>query len=73
MSARAESGAGVGGSERDFREAVGAGLGLTLLPDWLMDEALRSGSLVRVLPRWRAKPLPVHGPSTRGSVCFRRV
>lgn len=43
-----------------IREAACAGLGLTLLPDWLMDDALRGGSLVRVLPRWRAKPLPVH-------------
>ncbi len=42
------------------REAVRAGLGVAVLPDWLIREDLRSGQLVRVLPQWNAKDLPVH-------------
>jgi DNA-binding transcriptional LysR family regulator len=43
-----------------IREAVRAGLGLALLPDWLIREDLLTGQLVRVLPRWNARKLPVH-------------
>jgi DNA-binding transcriptional LysR family regulator len=43
-----------------IREAVRAGLGLSLLPDWLIREDLLSGQLVRVLPQWNARELPVH-------------
>jgi len=42
------------------REAVRAGLGVAVLPDWLIREDLLSGQLVRVLPQWNAKDLPVH-------------
>lgn len=42
------------------REAVRAGLGVAVLPDWLIREDLRSGRLVRVLPKWNAKDLPIH-------------
>jgi DNA-binding transcriptional LysR family regulator len=42
------------------REAVRAGLGVTVLPDWLIREELRSGEIVRVLPQWSPKDLPVH-------------
>jgi DNA-binding transcriptional LysR family regulator len=31
-----------------------------VLPDWLIREDLLSGRLVRVLPQWNAKDLPVH-------------
>jgi len=41
------------------REAVRAGLGVAVLPDWLIQNDLLSGRLVRVLPRWRAKDLPI--------------
>ncbi len=43
-----------------IREAVRAGLGLALLPDWLIRDDLLSGQLVRVLPQWNARELPVH-------------
>jgi DNA-binding transcriptional LysR family regulator len=42
------------------REAVRAGLGIALLPDWVIEEALESGDLVRVLPNWKAKDMPIH-------------
>ncbi len=45
---------------RTTREAVRAGLGVAVLPDWLIREDLLSGRLVRVLPQWNAKDLPVH-------------
>lgn len=43
-----------------IREAVRDGLGVALLPDWLVKDELASGELVRVLPRWKAKDLPIH-------------
>ncbi len=43
-----------------IREAVRAGLGVAVLPDWLVREDILSGQLVRVLPQWSAKDLPVH-------------
>lgn len=42
------------------REAVRDGLGVSLLPDWLIQDQIESGELVRVLPAWAAAPLPVH-------------
>lgn len=41
-------------------EAVRAGLGVAILPDWMIGEDLRSGRLVRVLPKWTAPRLPIH-------------
>lgn len=43
-----------------IREAVRAGLGVAVLPNWLIREDLLSGLLVRVLPQWNPKDLPVH-------------
>lgn len=43
-----------------IREAVRTGLGISVLPDWLIEEDLASGRLVRVLPQWKAKDLPIH-------------
>jgi DNA-binding transcriptional LysR family regulator len=43
-----------------LREAILAGLGITVLPEWLIEGDLVSGRLVRVLPKWRARELPVH-------------
>ncbi|MFT4065169.1 LysR family transcriptional regulator [Paraburkholderia sp.] len=40
-----------------IREAVRMGLGIAVLPEWLIDEDLTSGRIVRVLPEWHAKPL----------------
>jgi len=42
------------------REAVRAGLGVAVLPDWLIEKEIESGELVRVLPRWKTKDLPIH-------------
>lgn len=42
------------------REAVRTGLGVALLPNWLIEDDLRSGALVPILPRWRAKDLSIH-------------
>jgi len=43
-----------------LREAACTGLGLALLPDWLVEEDLRSKRLVRVLPQWQPRDLPLH-------------
>ncbi len=37
-----------------LREAIRGGLGIGLLPDFSSEEELRAGSLVQVLPGWRA-------------------
>jgi DNA-binding transcriptional LysR family regulator len=42
------------------REAARAGLGVTLLPQWLIEDDLRTGALVRVLPKWKAADLPLY-------------
>ncbi|RYD49260.1 MAG: LysR family transcriptional regulator, partial [Verrucomicrobiaceae bacterium] len=43
-----------------IREAVRCGLGISVLPDWMIEKDLLSGRLVRVLPTWHAKDLPLH-------------
>ena len=43
-----------------IREAVRDGLGIALLPDWLIKDELDSGDLVQVLPMWKGKDLPIH-------------
>ena len=43
-----------------LREAARCGLGVTVLPEWLIRDDLRDGTLVRVLPQWKAADLPVH-------------
>jgi DNA-binding transcriptional LysR family regulator len=43
-----------------IREAVRVGLGVSLIPEFLVREDLRCGRLVRILPRWYAEDLPVH-------------
>jgi DNA-binding transcriptional LysR family regulator len=43
-----------------IREAVREGLGVAVLPDWLIQEDLDSGRLVRVLPQLRTRDLPIH-------------
>ena len=41
-------------------EAVRAGLGISVLPDWMIREDLLSGRLERVLPQWNPKDIPAH-------------
>lgn len=40
--------------------ALRAGLGIALLPDFILDEEFKSGRLVHVLPEWRAPDLGLH-------------
>lgn len=40
-----------------LREAARAGLGVAVLPEWLIGEDLVSGRLQRVLPAWQARDL----------------
>jgi DNA-binding transcriptional LysR family regulator len=40
-----------------IREAALMGLGVAILPDWLVQEDLMSGRLTRVLPDWQGVPL----------------
>jgi DNA-binding transcriptional LysR family regulator len=42
------------------REAIRMGLGVAVLPEWLIEDDLVSGRLVRVLPKWQARELPAH-------------
>jgi DNA-binding transcriptional LysR family regulator len=50
-----------------LREVTLAGHGIALLPDHNVDDDLRAGRLVRVLPDWRDPETPFHAvyPSTR--------
>jgi DNA-binding transcriptional LysR family regulator len=41
-----------------LREAALTGLGVAILPDWLVREDVASGRLVRLLPKWQGNPLP---------------
>ena len=43
-----------------LREAAMAGIGVSVLPDWLVREDLVKGRLVRLLPQWNAPEFPVH-------------
>jgi len=43
-----------------IREAVRDGLGISVIPEFLIREDLRCGRLVRVLPQWNPPDLPVH-------------
>jgi DNA-binding transcriptional LysR family regulator len=43
-----------------LREAARTGLGICVLPDFLVREDILSGRLVRVLPHWKAKEISVH-------------
>ena len=43
-----------------LREAARIGLGIAVLPEWLITDDIASRRLVRVLPNWQAEDLPVH-------------
>lgn len=55
------------------REAVRDGLGIALLPDWLIKEEVATGDLVNLLPHWKAKDLPMHVVYAGQRVLPRRV
>ncbi|HSI10553.1 MAG TPA: LysR family transcriptional regulator [Chthoniobacter sp.] len=42
------------------REATRAGLGIAVLPDWLIEEDVRTKRLVRLLPQWKTRDVPLH-------------
>ena len=42
------------------RNTALAGLGVTLISSWVVEEDIRSGRLIMLLPQWQAAPLPVH-------------
>lgn len=56
-----------------IREAVRDGLGVSLLPNWLIKDELASGDLVQILPKWKAKDLPIHVVYTGQRVLPARV
>jgi DNA-binding transcriptional LysR family regulator len=41
-------------------DAVHSGAGFALQPCWMVDEALRQGTLVRLLPRWTGPAQTAH-------------
>ena len=43
-----------------LREAARMGLGVAVLPGWLIAEDIVSEQLIRVLPKWQAEDLPAH-------------
>jgi DNA-binding transcriptional LysR family regulator len=43
-----------------LRQAVLAGLAISVLPDWLVRDDVAASRLVRVLPRWSAPDLPLN-------------
>lgn len=47
------------------REAAVRGLGIALLPEWVLKEDLKEGRLVTVLDRFRSPPLPVYAVMPR--------
>jgi DNA-binding transcriptional LysR family regulator len=55
------------------REAVRAGLGVSVLPEFLIREDLRCGRPVRVLPQWNPQDLPGHVVYAGARLLPRRV
>ncbi len=56
-----------------IREAARAGLGIAVLPDWLIREDLDSGRLIRILPKWKCPDLPMHVVHASHRLLPRRV
>jgi DNA-binding transcriptional LysR family regulator len=57
-------------SSEGVRAATLAGLGITYSPHFMFDEAVQHGEVLRLLPGWRAPPLPIHlltTPERRGA------
>eukprot|EP01037_Dinobryon_pediforme_P015217 gene15217-15362_t len=47
-------------SSEAIRAAALAGQGICFAPNWLLHDELVSGDVVRLLPQWRARPIPIH-------------
>jgi DNA-binding transcriptional LysR family regulator len=57
-------------SSEGVRAATLAALGVSYAPPWFFTEAMARGEIVRLLPDWRAPPLPIHlltTPERRGA------
>jgi LysR family transcriptional regulator for bpeEF and oprC len=48
------------GDAEHVRAAVLSGLGVAQAPRWLLDDALRAGQAVLLLPAWQPEPLPLN-------------
>jgi DNA-binding transcriptional LysR family regulator len=61
-------------SSEGVRAATLEGLGITYSPNFMFDDALARGEVVRLLPDWNARPLPIHllsTPERRGAAKVR--
>ncbi len=58
---------------RVLGEATYAGLGIGVRPQSELEDAVRQGQLVHVLPEWRFSQLPTHLVTTTGRRALRRV
>ena len=56
-----------------LRKATLAGVGISVMPRWLIEEDLQSQKLVDLLPQWRAPKLTIHVASLPGRYRPRRL
>ena len=56
-----------------LRKATLAGIGISVLPRWFIEEDLQSQKLVDLLPHWRAPKLTIHVASLSGRYRPRRL
>ena len=47
-------------SSEVMRAAINAAMGIGYLPDWLLEDEIRNGSVRRVMPQWDAPLSPIH-------------
>jgi DNA-binding transcriptional LysR family regulator len=57
-------------SSEAIRAAALSGIGVCHAPDWLLPDELASGEVMKLLPAWRGRPIPIHAvyPSHRRHV-----
>jgi DNA-binding transcriptional LysR family regulator len=57
-------------SSEAIRAAALSGLGICHAPSWLLSEEIASGAMIKMLPDWRSRPIPIHAivPSHRQHV-----
>jgi DNA-binding transcriptional LysR family regulator len=53
--------------------AVGAGIGLGAMPNWMVSRELASGALVQVLPGWGREAVPIHALHASGGLAAAKV